>query len=176
MKETMKETIKSARNLLLAALLPALSLAPAACGFHLRGAQPGGQAEARSVYLHGADAERVRQALRERLGAAVAARRGEAEYQISVSGESIRQNVLSVSAVTGKVEEFKVNYSCRLSIEKIGAETALVDNQRLSFSRDYTFDEDAALSKFEERRLIEDELINEAAQAIARRFNAVAGR
>ena len=158
-------------------LLAALLLTQA-CGFHLRGSDTGraaaaGQNAARSVYLHTTDGRRALQILQQQLGQAVKTRRSQAEYEIRISGESIRQNVLSVSPATGKVEEFKVNYSCLLSIIKTDTETGLINNQRLSFSRDYTFDEDAVLGKADERRQIEEELINQAAQAIIRRFRAV---
>ena len=179
------------------ALLVALLLTQTACGFHLRGSQPGFGGGSQAVYLRAADAERVHRALLRQLGAAASLRRADADYEIAVSREQVRRNALSVSPATGKVEEFNVNYSCLFSVKKIGkrkkdgnaekaekaeggkkktkvADTVLIDKQALSFSRDYTFDEDAVLSKFEEQRVIEEDLVDEAARAIIRRLRVVA--
>ncbi|MGI9230098.1 MAG: LPS assembly lipoprotein LptE [Gammaproteobacteria bacterium] len=156
------------------ALLAAGLLLIQSCGFHLRGAGTD-PANVQAVYLHGTGADRIQRILQQQLGEAVKTNRSAAAYEIIVSNENFRQNVISVSAVTGKVEEFNINYSCLLNIARIDSDAAeLINNQRISLSKDYTFDEDAVLSKFEEQRTIEKDLVAEAARNIIRRFNAVA--
>lgn len=162
------------KKLTTSSLLICLLILLQACGFHLRGSQTTNNVDASDyVYVHTLNAGRVYQALQQQLGSSLKTTRSAADYEILVSNESIRQNVLSVSAATGKVEEFNINYACFLTIREVGGEKELVSNQRISLSKDYTFDEDAVLSKFEEQQLIENELIAEAAQAIVRRLNAV---
>ena len=88
-----------------------------------------------------------------------------ADYALSLSGENFKQTALSVSPTTGKVEEYQIVFTLRVSISRADGEL-LVDNQALRVFRDYTFDEEAALGKF-----IEEEGLRDGAHQTSRRSN-----
>ncbi len=160
----MKPSVGLSLTLSLLLLLPA-------CGFHLRGSQT--KSPDIAVYLHSMNAERIYQALQQQLGGGLRKERTAADYELLVSDESLQQNILTVSSTTGKAEEFTIRYTCLLTIRKVGGGGDLLHNQRIALTRDYTFDEDAVLSKFEEQQLLENELITQAAQAVIRHLNAI---
>lgn len=145
------------------------------CGYHLRGQSP--QVKARSGYaIHiSAAASRLADAVRAQLaGSDVTVEDGRegTDYTLTLHGEEFERQVLSVSPETGKVEEYQVVFTGRISISKAGGED-LVTNQVIRASGDYAFDEDAALGKFAEEETIREELINQAAAQIIRRLNTL---
>ena len=97
---------------------------------------------------------------------------GGSDYVLSIHAEEFARQVLSVSPATGKVEEYQVILTGRISISKTGAEE-LVTDQSISVSGDYAFDEDAALGKFAEEETIREELVEQAAARIIRRLNTL---
>ena len=146
------------------------------CGYHLRGQSP--QAKADSGYhIH------VLAAATSDLGAAVKSQLSDsgvivmdsmegADYSLTLNGEEFVRQVLSVSPETGKVEEYQVVFSSRISISKAGGELLVMD-QLIRVRGDYAFDEDAALGKFAEEETIKEELIEQAATQIIRRLNTL---
>ena len=87
--------------------------------------------------------------------------------------EFFNRSVLSVSADTGKVEEYQLTLTVSLTlIDSKGKE--LIPGDEIRLVRDYTFDEDAVLGKFEEEKVLRDELVSQAASEIIRRLNAEA--
>ena len=151
------------------------------CGFHLRGHAPAARAEQAqpfSVYLSVADASPLAPELRSQLAIARIKIRDSmegADYALSVSGENFKQTTLSVSPTTGKVEEYQIIFTLRVSISRADGEF-LVDNQTLSVFRDYTFDEEAALGKFIEEEGLREELLKQVAAQIIRQLITVANR
>ena len=164
----------------LALILLAAALAQG-CGFHLRGHGPAvrsEQAQSFSVYLRVADASPLAAELRSQLAIAKVKIRDSmegADYALSLYGENFKQTTLSVSPTTGKVEEYQIVFTLRVSISRADGEL-LVDNQTLSISRDYTFDEEAALGKFIEEEGLREELIKQVAAQIIRQLSTVANR
>ena len=146
------------------------------CGYHLRGLSP--QVKADSGYhIH------VVATAASELGAAVKTQLSDAgvivmdslegaDYALTLGGEEFVRQVLSVSPDTGKVEEYQVVFSTRISISKAGGEL-LVLNRVIRVRGDYAFDEDAALGKFAEEEIIKEELIQQAATRIIRRLNTL---
>lgn len=151
------------------------------CGFHLRGHGPAArpeQAQSFSVYLRVADESPLAAELRSQLAIAKVKIRDSmegADYALSLYGENFKQTTLSVSPTTGKVEEYQIVFTLRVSISRADGEL-LVDNQALSISRDYTFDEEAALGKFVEEEGLREELIKQVAAQIIRQLSTVANR
>lgn len=151
------------------------------CGFHLRGHAPTAraeQAQSFSVYLRVADASPLAAELRSQLAVAKVKIRDSmegADYALSVYGENFKQTALSVSPTTGKVEEYQIVFTLRVSISRADGEL-LVDNQTLRVFRDYTFDEEAALGKFVEEEGLREELLKQVVAQIIRQLSTVANR
>lgn len=145
------------------------------CGFHLRGSGSNFAGIAgKSIFVSDAQAATVTAQVRTQLGLAGAALAGtpdQAAYRVLISNERLEREVLSVSPQTGKVEEYQLLLRVFLSVTTASGET-LVDRQQISLSRDFTYDEDAALGKFSEEQLLREELTREAADQILRRLGA----
>jgi LPS-assembly lipoprotein len=159
---------------LLPLLFPLLLLG--ACGFHLRGSLPRAEADSvSSVYINERRAGDVAREVRAQLRAAevtVAAAADTAEYILTLDNARVDRNVLSVSAQTGKAEEYQLLLTLRMSVRR--GEATLVDNELVEVARDYTFDEDAVLGKYSEEQVLEEEMTRRAADRIIRRLNAAA--
>jgi LPS-assembly lipoprotein len=92
-------------------------------------------------------------------------------YVLQLSEQSLTRNVLSVSAVTGKVEEYQLTLSARISIMDPDRNVLLAE-QPVRVTRDFTFDDAAVLGSVQEQRLIEQEMTRQAATQIVRRLTA----
>ncbi len=149
-----------------------------ACGYHLRGSSPKKtRAEVAKVFVAEKRAAAVALQVREQLsltGAKPAKEVEKAEYILNLEGERFEQTVLSVSAQTGKVEEYQVSLSLFISLREAGGKELLA-REEIRFSKDYTFDEDAVLGTFEEEEALNKELVDLAADEIIRRLNTEAG-
>ena len=155
--------------LVLAALL-------CACGFHLRGHEKATSSTASSIYLQSSSAPSVAAEVASILkigGAAMAASPAEADYILTISNESFNREVLSVSAETGKVREYQLTLIASLSVSR-GPEDALVNNEPVTYTRDYTFDDTSILGKSNEELVLREDLVRQVSMQIVRRFNAVA--
>lgn len=156
------------------ALLVCLALS--ACGFHLRDARSGAaEIGADTIYVEEDGADNLAEAVRLRLrnaGVSTTASAQEAQFVVLLSRESFRRDVLSVSPRTGKVEEYQVTLSARLSLSEAGGEK-LLENDPLSLVRDFTFDQNEVLGKFSEEETLRDELTRDAAEQVLRRVGAV---
>ena len=159
-------------------LLVVLLFTLSACGFHLRGSQQKMAAVTAKVHVINVSARTVTPVLLEQLSAAGAdavSNIDKADYSLRLEREYFEQTVLSVSASTGKVEEYQVTLTLLLSI--IDAKgTELLLNEPIFMVRDYIFDEDAVLGKFSEEEVIRDELREQAAAEILLQFNSVIGK
>ena len=154
-------------------LLALLTLS--ACGFHLRGSQVATSASYSRLYIDSVAASNITAEVKSQLGTAdktITATAGEAEYTLRLENESVQRSVLTVSAVTGKVEEYQISVSVRMSVYDEKGEP-LLDNEGIRVIRDYTFDEDAVLGKFTEEEVLKEELTQRAASQIIRRLEAV---
>lgn len=159
-------------------LLIILVLSLSACGFHLRGSSQKKDVEISRVYVSQKAAATVAEAVKEELagaGAKAVKEISNANYVLQLEREFFDQTVLSVSAETGKVEEYQLSLSLYISLrDKTGKE--LVSAEKISFSKDYTFDEDAVLGKFAEEDALKQELIELAVDEIIRLLNSEAGK
>lgn len=165
--------MRALRLAALAGLLLTLGLS-AGCGFHLRGSRDLPVASVQVVDAGGAPAlaAEVRRHLQFRGVRVTDASPGAV---VRLSGEGIEQHVLSVDANTGKVREFELDYSVTVALADAAGQ-AVGEPERLSVTRDYTFDETAVLGKFEERHLLEQQLREDVAEAVVRRLYALRAR
>jgi LPS-assembly lipoprotein len=155
-------------------LLVILLFTLSACGFHLRGSQQRAAAIVVSkVYVVNAGASTVTPIVKSQLagaGATAVESIAKAEYTLTLEREYFEQTVLSVSATTGKVEEYQITLTLYMSVvDAKGVE--LLAGEPIRSVRDYTFDEDAVLGKFAEEQVLREELSRQAAAEILRRFN-----
>lgn len=140
-------------------LLLASSLFLAACGFHMRGNDSVGLA-ADSIFLDtsggGHTGRNVEQQLK-LTDIELTESAKTADYIVRINNERFEREVLSVSPRTGKVEEYELFIKVLLSVAT-GEGEPLIQNELLSTSRDYVFDENAVISSGDEEQLIREEL------------------
>src|SRR3970282_1656131 len=89
-----------------------------ACGFELRGSNLETLRQS-SVYVNVSGASTLAQEVRQQLEFAdipIARTASDADYVVDISNETFERKVLSVSAQTGKVEEYEIFYQARLSV------------------------------------------------------------
>ena len=151
-----------------------LLLAVTACGFHLRGAQLDSLRGER-IYLQSARANALLAEVRTQLansGIDTAGTPEQGRYHLLLKNEQVQRSILSISPVTGKVEEFQLTLSATIAILQPGAKP-LLSEEKISLQRDYFFDEGAILGKFSEELQLEQDLREQAANQIIRRLNAI---
>ncbi len=147
----------------------------ASCGFHLRGSQPQTSSDLASIYLSENRADDIAAEVRAQLrsaGTSIVTTRDKAEYLLRLSNESISQTVLSVSAATGRAEEFQLTLTVTMSVSD-RQDNELIADQVIRLARDYTFDAEAVLGTASQQRILEAELVQQAAAQIIRRLHAV---
>ncbi|MCS3903963.1 LPS-assembly lipoprotein [Methylohalomonas lacus] len=143
----------------LAFLLLITSLLVSGCGFHLRGADSVG-IPAERLFLDTSGSGNTGREVEQQLkltDVELTKSASEADYILRVNNEDFRREVLSVSPRTGKVEEYELILSVAVSVAT-GDGQSLLDDERVSSSRDYVFDEEAVIATGDEQQLIRDEL------------------
>ncbi|MGK0297653.1 MAG: LPS-assembly lipoprotein [Gammaproteobacteria bacterium] len=159
----------------LKSLIAVLLISMSSCGFHLRGTQQGVETNISSVYVIDANASAVGREVRKQLslmGVGISSSSGEADFAVQLSDPSIVQSVLSVSAITGKIEEYQILLSVRMTVTD-KEKNERITNQRIRITRDYAFDDQAVLGSESERQSLEDEMTIQAAAQVIRRINTL---
>ncbi len=160
-------------NSLRIALLVVLTTS-AGCGFYMRGSRTL-DLEFESVYVASQGGDSLIGELRKQLGyggVTVVTTAATADAIINVSNESVDRRVLSVDPRSGKVREFEIGYEVQIEVTGKNGKTLLAQ-ETITFIRDYTFDESAVLGKYEEERILREELRRDAAGAVVRRLQAI---
>ncbi len=145
-----------------------LLFALAGCGFQPRGADALPAAMSR-VHIQGDKSTELYQALRRALlmrNVAVVSTSMESTAQFVLLEEDHGQRILSVAATDGP-EEYEVFQTATFSLSL--NDTPAIESQRLTLTRDYTFDKDDILGKRHEYESLRSALAVEMAQAILRR-------
>lgn len=145
-----------------------------ACGFQLRGSNLENLDNA-NIFIQAAAGSNLALELKRQLsfaGVNITDSAGHADYVIHLSDESYDKDVLSVSSETGKVAEYELITNSRLSITGTD-DKHLVNNETISARRDYIFDQDSVLGKFDEEQKIREEINQQLAASIVRRLRAV---
>ncbi|BAU47179.1 lipoprotein [Sulfurifustis variabilis] len=153
------------------ALVLAALAALNACGFHLRGT--GGAALPESLAMlrvtmpgRGTD-DPTLVAVRRAFTAAGASLTEAAEAPTLVlHDERVETQVISVSTVTAKANEYRLRYGLSFRLDRGGTATV---PQTVRLVREYTFDPTQILAKEQEERELLREMQSEAAQQIVRR-------
>lgn len=156
-------------SLLLALLLTT------SCGFHLRGSQTGTAIEIASIAVSDTTATGVGNEVRALLqgyGTTIAASPSEAEFGLQLTDQLLNKSVLSVSPIDGKVEEYQLTLTVRMTVTD-ASRTSLLSGQQIRVARDYAFDDEAVLGSVSEQRILEQEMIRQAASQIIRRLAAL---
>ncbi len=158
------------------ALLFAL-LCVSACGFHLRGTVPTDLQFAR-VYVRAHGARRVAAELARQLSynrVVVAPDAASADVVVELRNERFDERVLSVDPRTGKAREYQIAYRVDLAVRHTDRRP-LIKAQTVDLLRDFTFDETAALGKFDEQQVLREDMIQDAAETVLRRLESVRAR
>jgi len=156
-------------------LLIVLLFTLSACGFQLRGSQQKVSVQKTKVYVVTTAAQKVGKIVRSKLagaGASAVASEAAAKYTLKLEHEVFNRTVLSVSAATGKVGQYQLALTVTMSVTDATGKVLLAA-EPIDLVRDYTFDEDAVLGKFEEQDLLQDEMAKQAAAQILRRLSDV---
>jgi outer membrane lipopolysaccharide assembly protein LptE/RlpB len=90
-----------------------------------------------------------------------------AQAVIYLRNEAIDRRVLTVSSISGKQEEFGLNYRIELEVRKPD-DTILLEKQHISLLRDYMFDEKAVLAMWSEDEMLRKEMFRNIVAQIMR--------
>ena len=151
-----------------------LAVALGACGFQLRGSNLETLKHSR-VYIKSGGADELALQIKKQLefaDVAVAQDPNQADYVIELGHESFKRSILNVSAQTGKVEEYEITYNASFSVKGPNG-TVLLKNEAVTAQRDYTFDKNSVLGKFDEEKKLREEITQYAADSVLRRVQAV---
>ncbi len=157
-------------KIFLGVLLVAIGLC--GCGYHLRGST-GGDWQLGRVYMKGGSATgaEVRRLL-SLIGVEFVSQAAQADTIVSITRDAQERQVLSVDPHTGKVREYELIVDT--SILAVSADgRVLLEDDDITLQRDYTFDETAALGKYEQEATLYREMRRDLAAAIVRRLQAV---
>jgi outer membrane lipopolysaccharide assembly protein LptE/RlpB len=154
-----------------ALILIALCLVVAACGFRLRGEAilPAGFERPHLEVANPGNTLRKDLALAlERAGARMATVPDQATVRIRIPVNQMRTDVLTVGA-GARIREFEIRYRVELEVLDAEGEPRL-ERQIIELTRDYTFDERAALGAEQEAEVLRGELQREMLQHVLRRL------
>lgn len=142
------------------------------CGYHMRGST-GRDWQLGRVYMKGGSATgaEVRRLL-SLIGAEFVSQAGQADTIIAFTRDAQERQVLSVDPDTGKVREYELIVDTSVLVTSADGRVLLEDND-ITLQRDYTFDETAALGKYEQESTLYREMRRDLAAAIVRRLQAL---
>ncbi len=142
------------------------------CGFQLRGEAT---FNFTSLHLQAETAPRVAQAVTQNLqekGIQMTTTPKEAQVVLYLGHETVESRTLSVSAISGKMEEIELNVRVEMEIKRSDG-TVLSEQQTISLLRDYSFDETAVLAMGAEAEVLQEELFREIVAQVIRRLQAI---
>jgi|GEM_PF-1223024 len=142
------------------------------CGFHLRGSIA---FDIERVFIRSEAANTIAQEIQRRLtagGVKITEKAKNAQIIVTLSDETIDRRMLSVSAVSGKLEEVELNYRVDIVVHDKKSKV-LLHKQTLSLVRDYSFDETAVLAMGEEEIELRNELFKDMSAQIIRMLRAI---
>jgi LPS-assembly lipoprotein len=152
----------------------ALGLVGGCGGWHLRGSGPDGRLEY-VVYVAAPTANDVGRALTQQIvnrGGRMTINRTSADIIVDIAGERFERRTLSVDPDTGKVREIELELSTSFAV-RTPSGTLLVPREDLNWQIDYVFDEGAVLGNIEQDHIIQRDLAETAATAIALRLQVL---
>lgn len=150
-------------------------LALSACGFHLRGTQVASRTNVSELAIKSVSAPLIAEQVSSQLqlgGTRIVEPSDKTRRVLTLRNETFDRDVLSVSADTGKVKEYQLTLHVDMSVTDSKGKP-VVDNETISVSRDYTFDESSILGKSNEETSLREDLVRQVSAQIVRRVNAV---
>ena len=152
-----------------------LTLALAACGFHLRGATA---LPFHSLYLDAGKSQQLGgelvSALRFGSDVRLVSRAEEAEAVLQLVDETREKRILSLSA-GGRVREYLLFY--RVSFRVLDAKGGeLLPSQQIELKRDFSYNDAQVLAKEQEEALLYRDMQIDAVQQILRRLSVAKSR
>lgn len=153
-------------------LLIYILLLTTACGFHLRGSQTT-KINIDNVFINGGSAlaaEVKSQFINSGVSLATSAQ--SAAHIVTLKETNFEKSVLSVSPKTGKVEEYQILFQAKIDAMRADG-TYIVENEKITVTRDFAFDETEVLGEFSEESIIQEDLVRRAASQILRRLQAL---
>jgi len=155
------------------ALAGLLVLGLSACGFHLQGRTPLPETFA-YTYIDTRDEQTdFVQDLRKALiasGARVIRTQGSSGAAIEVHDDELTERVLSVSA-RNIPTEYELTYRVKFSVTSSGK--PLIENEEISSTRDFSFDETELLAKEREQEILREALARDLVALVMRRLAAL---
>lgn len=142
------------------------------CGFHLRGAADFNMS---FVYIKSDSAARISaevQRLLTEQGIQIVSNPNAAQAIVYLTDEIIDRRVLTVSSVSGKQEEFELNYRVAMEVRKPN-DNVLLKKQHISLLRDYMFDEQAVLAMSSEDEMLREEMFRDLVAQIMRKLQSL---
>jgi LPS-assembly lipoprotein len=143
------------------------------CGFHLQGRVPM-PAAFEYTYVDAKDEQTdFVQDLRKALIASqvkVIRTRGSAGAIISVSADELSERVLSVSA-RNIPTEYELTYKVKFSV--VTGDKTVIDDEEISATRDFSFDETQLLAKEREKEILREGLARDLVALVMRRLAAL---
>lgn len=142
------------------------------CGFHLRGSA---DYDFSFVHIQSESADRVANEVKRRLtdqGVQVVPTASGAQAVVYLRNEVADRRVLTVSSVSGKQEEFELNYRVELEVRQPN-QTVLMEKQTLSLLRDYLFDETAVLAMGSEEEVLREDMYSDIVAQVMRRLQVL---
>jgi LPS-assembly lipoprotein len=160
------------RGARLACLLVA-ALTLNACGFHLQGRLPLPPALTTTRVIADDDQTDFVQGLRRALissGSTLTDFSERATGVVRIHKDEVTQKIISVS-VNNIPREYEVTYTVEFSVE--GTSGELLPSQRVSITRDYSFDETKLLAKENEEAILREGMANDLVGIVMRRLSAI---
>ncbi len=153
--------------------VPILFLMLAACGFHLQGRTPLPDSFA-YTYIDTKDEQTdFVQDLRKALiasGAKVIRTQASSGATIQVHDDALTERVLSVSA-RNIPTEYELTYKIKFSVTSGGK--SLIEDEEISATRDFSFDEAQLLAKEREQEILREALARDLVALVMRRLAAL---
>ena len=153
------------------ALLLTVTLALAACGFHLRGLT---ELSFETLYIEQSGANSIEKELKRNLttnGVKIVGTPEQAELQVNLMGESTQKRILSLSG-SGKVREYELLYRVSFRVKETASPT-WGEVQTVETRRDYTYDDSLLLAKEGEEARLYNDMRSDASREIMRRLSVL---
>lgn len=147
-------------------ILILINLLFTACGFQLRGAA---DYDIETVYIRSSGAENITQQLKQQLqlhNIQLATSAKQADVILVLDKQRLERRVLTISAISGRLEEVELNLQLDLALYQPNEE--LITNQTINYIRDYSYDSNSVLAMGEEENMLRQELVQEAVAHILR--------
>ena len=144
-----------------------------ACGFHLQGREPLPAALATARVVAQDDQTDFVQGLRRALitsGGKLTEQTEKATGTVRVHKDEYTQKIISVSA-NNIPREYEVTYTVEFSVD--GAAGELLPSQKVSVTRDYSFDETKLLAKENEEAILREGMAHDLVAIVMRRLSAI---